>query len=120
MTVPNRNIFTSPKGTARLRAIRNAALNAISNENIKPSKWFIIDSITLHFFEDCCLVTADFERGCLSRSDYENEPFHKSFKVYSRDLVSWHEYKDQFEPKEGYHRGVQYKPHNEPFPSKIW
>jgi hypothetical protein len=113
-----RNPFKRYKSTARLRELKKAALEATMNLPNRDKRLFMIESCTLHFFEDCCLMMTRFVIG--QAVIKENEMSKKTLAVYTTDLKEWKEYKNQFEPKEGYHHAVQYEPHNEPFPTKVW
>jgi hypothetical protein len=111
------NPFTRNYGTKKLREIRDAGYDAI--HKLESSKRFsIIESLTIHFFNDCAMVQARFMLGRLQQK--ENEMPWKTISVYTRDLKVWKEYKDQFEPAEGYHKAFEYKPHDESFPTKSW
>lgn len=101
--------------TSRLRAIRDAGLIAITQ--FKPDKYLIIESATIHCFPDCVMVFGRYLQGI--KSIVENETLHKSFAVFSKDLIIWKEYKDQFEPKKG-HKAYEYQPHDAPFPTEQW
>jgi len=105
-----RNIFKSPKGTRRIREIRNSALDELTKIATRE-KYCIIGSVTLHFFEDCCLVFA----AC--SNDGRN---FKKLAVSSKDLKTWKEYKDEFEPAEGYHRAYEYQYSTDSFLHKEW
>jgi len=110
------NIFKRYKSPQKLREIRNEGLKAISI--FRDPRFFIIDSAKIHFFEDCAFVQGEYQMGRLAAKG--DEPLRKTITAYSRDLKTWHEYKEQFEPKEGFHLGIEYKPHDESFPTRTW
>ncbi len=99
-----------PSSTLRLRAIRDSAYTALSL--LKPESLCVRHEITLHFFEDCCIVYTRFSQGT-SQTE-------KIISVYSKDLKEWKPYNDSFEPKEGFHKAIQYSSLEEPFPTKEW
>lgn len=114
----NMNIFTNRKGTSRLRELRDAALIAVMNNPDRDKRLFMIEKEVLHFFEDCCIAFIHFEigRAVVKEGEYR----YKTLAVYTRDLKEWKPYKDQFEPKEGYHHAYEYSPHDASFPTKEW
>jgi hypothetical protein len=97
-----------PTSTRRLRDIKAMVLLATVDK-----EGCVTHSVTLHFFEDCWL-------GYHEKSNNGKWPL-ITHKVYSKDYgLTWLEYKDQFEPKEGKHVGVEYNPTDASFPSRQW
>jgi hypothetical protein len=100
--------YKAPSSNTKLREIKNKILEATCAE-----KGCVTHEITIHFFEDCIL-------GFHVKSNTGTYPT-LTHKVYSKDFgKTWFKYEDQFEPKEGYHKAVQYKPTEESFPTLIW
>ena len=96
-----------PNSTKRLRDLRDAVRLATMHTSD-----CVTHSITLHFFEDCILGM--HEKSADGRIT-------RTHAVYSKDGgKTWHEYFDQFEPKEGEHRAIQYRPSDSSFPTSNW
>lgn len=112
------NIFKRNHSTQKLRALKEAALLATMELSNRDKRLFIVESQTLHFFSDCCLCMTEFVIGQAVLKHIESS--RKVLKVYTKDLVTWKEYTDQFEPKEGYHHAYEYKPHDSSFPTREW
>ena len=106
-----------PNSTSILRKLRDAALDKLEKDVIEK-KYVIIHSITLHFFKDCILAFGEYEQGRLTIK--EGELSKKTFMVYTKDMKEWKEYKNQFEPAEGFHKAIQYAPVDSSFPTKTW
>jgi len=97
-----------PGSTARLRTIKQAIMAATSE-----CPGCVTHRVSLHFFEDCWL-------GYHEKSNTGSYP-KTTYKVYSINHgATWLPYNDQFEPKEGEHRGFDYEPSDSPFPTRQW
>lgn len=112
----NQSPLRPPSSTRRMREIRDAGLAQIAKS--KPAKFCIIESARVHFFSDCVMVIGRYKQGYLTVA--KDEMLTKEFSVYSRDLKTWENYVNQFEPKEGFHRAFEFKPHDAPFATSEW
>jgi len=100
--------YMKPSSTSRLRTHRDNALAFLSTQHDKC----VGHDITLHYFVDCILAYYK-----VSNTGRESDT--ETIKAYSRDHgVTWFSYKDQFEPKMGYHDKAHYRSFTDTFPEQ--